>query len=374
MDFSELAEALSDLKKSSSYEIYKEFNGIVNDEKYKNYCKHISDSEDYKNVKEFCYKFVRNLKEISNMDNEKDRKNRCFHSYSWAYSEISKIFSNGSNKINQSDVLSKFYNIGKIIEKEPHKYICSHLFLKDHIDYWKDQKYFHDYFKNYDIIKNIVPDNENQCNKYYNYLQHISSLYDEQDCCLYAECEYYYICYHEQSIRGLMNKFNNCKDAFTNKQPEHSDQSKPIETFSVFQISQEQDRNLSSREDIKREYNATHIALPPIFGSFVSETDVKPENDRCKIIRGQMGEYHPNSSSCFESTIPIENYRESLEVLSKEDLAMTPFGVWLRKKIHKKRKKKYFSKKYEYEFADNEQECLYINSYTRRMNLTYYPT
>ncbi|SBT57186.1 PIR Superfamily Protein [Plasmodium ovale wallikeri] len=362
MDFLELAEVLTDLKKSSSYEIYKEFNGIVNDEKYKNYCKHISDSEDYKNVKEFCYKFVRNLKEISNMDNEKDRKNRCFHSYSWAYSEISKIFSNGSNKINQSDVLSKLYNIGKIIEKEPHKY--------------------------------IFPVNENQCNKYYNYLQHISSLYDEQDCCLYAECEYYYICYDEQSIRGLMNKFNNCKGAFTNKQPEHSDQTKPIETLSVFQISQVHDRNLPSIEDIKREHDATQIALPPIFGSFVSETDVKPKNDICKIIRGQVGEYPPNSSSCSEGTIPIENYRESLEVLSKENLAVsesecnnlicnprliinavikTPFGLWLRKRIHKKRKKKYFYKKYEYEFPDNEQEYLYINSYTRRMNLTYYP-
>ncbi|SBS84754.1 PIR Superfamily Protein [Plasmodium ovale curtisi] len=409
MDFSELAEVLIDLKKSPSYEIYDKFNRIVSDEKYKSYCHTIPDSANYKEVKELCYKFVRNVKEIDDMENHEYRKKCCDNSIYWTYNEIRKIFNSRSNKINQSDVTSKFYNIGKRIDGEKNKYICSHYFVSEDFNKRRVEKDFHDYFKNYDIIKNIVPHNEEECKNFQGYLQHLTSQYDNEDCCTYGDCDDYFSCNPDYEPRVLLNKLNNCNSIFPNKHSEQGVESKPVENLSVFQSSQLQDRNLPSGKDITEVQDTKHIGQPPFFVKIVSETDVKPENDRCKIMKGQMGEYHPNSAPCYEGTTPIENYRESLEVQSQEDLAvsesqcnnlicnprriinaavvvfgifcllffcyrMTPFGLWLRKRILKKRKrKKYFYKKYEYEFPDNEQEYLYINSYTRRMNLAYYP-
>ncbi|SBT55368.1 PIR Superfamily Protein [Plasmodium ovale wallikeri] len=412
MDFSELGEVLVDLKKSPSYQIYKEFNASVNDEKYKDYCKTIPNSTDYKEVKELCHKFVRNVKEIADMDNREYRKNRCLHSLYWTYNEISKIFSNDSNKINESDILNKFYSIGKRIDAERNKYICSHYFIEEDFDERREEKDLHDYFKNYDTIKTIIPHNEEECKMFHTYLQHLTSVYDKQDCCDWWVCEDYFSCNPDDKPHVILNKLNNCKDAFPNKQPEQSVQSRTHETLGVFEVSQRKDRNLPSGGDVKEAQDTTHNGQLPFFGNSLSETHGKLEKNKCKIVKGQMGEHPLNSISCSDDTTSVENDGKLVEIQSQEDLTasesdcntllcnprrsiniavvvfgimcilffcykMTPFGIWLRKMIHKKRKrkrKKYIYKKYKNELPDNEQKYLYINSYTKRMNLTYYPT
>ncbi|KMZ98422.1 variable surface protein Vir24g [Plasmodium vivax North Korean] len=182
-----------------SHKIYAAFDeNVENGNDYDKYCSELKSIKfGYDWINDFCPKFVRNLKYINKMDGSIG-KFRCLHLNYWVYDYIKKRIKNKVENIYTIPVFAKLYQIGERVNKEsPKNYHCSCYFYGD-LDIWNAEKELHDYFRNCSAIRKKIRTYNDKCQIYSYYLNHIYSLYIEEefDCCIWVhpDCHKYFIC------------------------------------------------------------------------------------------------------------------------------------------------------------------------------------
>ncbi|SBT36763.1 PIR Superfamily Protein [Plasmodium ovale wallikeri] len=219
--------------------IYNKLNGNANNTEYDKYCKELTEHEkDYSGISTFCKNFAKNIKNLSNILDTENNRDRCSYLTYWVYNEMRKIFKNKESKIYDLKIDEKIYKIRNTIFTETYNYFCPFYFEKDTLDEWKTEKDLYDYFKNYDALKKFIPSNKNKCEIFNTYLNYVSPLYEEHknDCFHYGQCSYFFnIDYDPQK---LLTKFMNCKDLEEHADLDKKDIPEPVENEGDHELSE----------------------------------------------------------------------------------------------------------------------------------------
>ncbi|SBT01599.1 PIR Superfamily Protein [Plasmodium malariae] len=203
-----------------SYDIYKELNNEVNENRFDQYC--ISFKKEGDNTEQarydFCKKISRNTYILSKFHNTVHFTTLCSHYKYWAYYNINKILKDITDNNSAKPLVKKFLQVRDNIIRDFNAYYCQYNFNHDilqELNDMKEEKYLHDYFKNYDIIKT-----SNSCSRvtplvYEKYLNYIITLYDkrkkENVCCsgpFLIDCDNYFKCDDEFDPKKLLSTLN----------------------------------------------------------------------------------------------------------------------------------------------------------------------
>ncbi|SBS90652.1 PIR Superfamily Protein [Plasmodium ovale curtisi] len=189
-----------EFKNLSGYNKYKELDREISEGDYKYDCQKLQN--EVKSVNTLCRMMVRNLTDLSKIQDRDERKASCYYLQHWIHDRIRRILNKESNYINRDAILGKLREIAqninnRVLRLNP----CSCLFTNTS-DEWKQEKDLHDYFKIFDSIK-CSDTNKHKCQKYYNFVKYIKELYEDDDigymnCCEYGFledfCMYYFNC------------------------------------------------------------------------------------------------------------------------------------------------------------------------------------
>ncbi|GAW78861.1 variable surface protein [Plasmodium gonderi] len=200
-----------------SYMKYKKLNDSNDIERYCNECVDIFNFEmDYPGISELCYKFVRNLRELSN-NGKSEFFEGCSYITHWIYDEIWKTFGAKWNSLSDIPFFHKFSDIGNIINRELKKYCNYNHDSNISFTELKERKELHDYFVNHktllDIVNSSIPETKDKwCKEIIriskNYKNHIN------ECCEYLgkknsylnNCSNYFKCDKDYSPYKLLLK------------------------------------------------------------------------------------------------------------------------------------------------------------------------
>ncbi|SBT56655.1 PIR Superfamily Protein [Plasmodium ovale wallikeri] len=199
--------ALKDIFQNSySYILYNSFDNVNGLSNYEDYCSGIKSKTAYSNLEELCKKFVANLKNINEKNNDTSSK-VCLHLNYWILSEISKKIGNGENNLRNVSILSNFSSIRDTITNEfrskwlggggVSQYYCFCDF-ENILENWKEEKIMHDYTKNVETIKKNYCSKDDKKDIFKKYLTDIGNLYKKhfEECCpwLDGSCPNYFSC------------------------------------------------------------------------------------------------------------------------------------------------------------------------------------
>ncbi|SBT00497.1 PIR Superfamily Protein [Plasmodium ovale curtisi] len=139
-------------------------------------------------VKNLCEKFLSNIKNLPNLNNDKEKHDTysVYLSY-WILDEIRKIFLKNHKNVN-NDIVSKLADIGNVVY---HNFTKKYLFYDYDFDLKKskEEKDLLDYFQNY---SSIIPCYGDKCKLYHKYVSYIKTLYNEhKKDCLWFPCDYF---------------------------------------------------------------------------------------------------------------------------------------------------------------------------------------
>ncbi|SBS91810.1 PIR Superfamily Protein [Plasmodium ovale curtisi] len=139
-------------------------------------------------VKNLCEKFLSNIKNLPNLNNDKEKHDTysVYLSY-WILDEIRKIFLKNHKNVN-NDIVSKLADIGNVVY---HNFTKKYLFYYYDFDLKKskEEKDLLDYFQNY---SSIIPCYGDKCKLYHKYVSYIKTLYNEhKKDCLWFPCDYF---------------------------------------------------------------------------------------------------------------------------------------------------------------------------------------
>ncbi|SBS94260.1 PIR Superfamily Protein [Plasmodium malariae] len=149
-------------------------------------------NQEYDGVKNICFKVLHNLKNLYTIpDMGSNNADRCSYFSYWAYDQMWKKYSTNWNYTSIKYIFDAFNGILNNIQKSllPDK-LCPFSF-NENFDVWKNERYFYDYSKNYNSIKNIITNiDKYKCKNYKKYLGYISTLYDiyKDDCINHNYC------------------------------------------------------------------------------------------------------------------------------------------------------------------------------------------
>ncbi|SBS91499.1 PIR Superfamily Protein [Plasmodium ovale curtisi] len=259
------------------------------------------------------------------------------------YEEFNKVNGGDNNKYcNDMCDLEKKYtgikdlckklakNIENLFKKNQNERIdgCEHLYywIYDHI--WdmfsknsnyisdkesKEKKYLHDYFKNFDDIQGKIISDEYKCDEYHTYLYDINDLYEIyiKECCYCLKSGY---CEENCGNYFLCNEKYN-----------------PYNLYLKLKC-----KYLSSGKDFKK------VEKPLGVDHYVITASQKSAEGTCTKL------------AC-------------------DPFYFTPFGSWLNRKVHKKKKiKDYLPEEHDQELLVHDLEPTYINSRNRKLRLLYH--
>ncbi|SBS90935.1 PIR Superfamily Protein [Plasmodium ovale curtisi] len=195
--------------------VYNKLNGEVITDYYYSICEKLIPLNDkHCGIYNLCTKLVRNLKELSTMK-KKERTDRCEYIIHWIYHEISKIPNIISENIYESVALREFFNIVYNVLRKLDITNCFFNTININFNEHKEKKYLHDYFKNYDKIKNEGACNGEECKKYCKYVLFINEIYGKHinKCCYCYKSEgckenypYYFKCDDNYNPHTLFKK------------------------------------------------------------------------------------------------------------------------------------------------------------------------
>ncbi|KMZ76609.1 hypothetical protein PVIIG_05453 [Plasmodium vivax India VII] len=181
----ELEDILKDLP---AHEIYSELNEHVqSDSRFVKHCKKMHKFENNNDeMINLCKKIARNLEKLSGILSNNAKDVKCSYFNHWMYNEIWKLVRTESNYEIDKDAILKLASIGFDINWELSRDYCSYEYYKDEeFSDWKKMKNLHDYFKNFDQIKEKIQSAGDKYEKYSKYIKYISKIYDdyEDECC-----------------------------------------------------------------------------------------------------------------------------------------------------------------------------------------------
>ncbi|SBS82004.1 PIR protein [Plasmodium ovale] len=188
------------LKDSGEYYKYKEFDSVTPPVNYEtSFNEALSMGQDSDKIKELCGKLAGNLKKFSE-SKESQIKNTesCGYLHFWLYHNIDSNFKNNAKFQDITDNIidgGRIYN-GIISNKNCSIRFSSNISLKK----WIEGKFLHDYFKNFDYIKQTYGSNDNKCEEYSKYISYINTLYKNFNNSYYATDIYRYLQSYKDEI------------------------------------------------------------------------------------------------------------------------------------------------------------------------------
>ncbi|SBT74133.1 PIR protein [Plasmodium ovale] len=174
------------LKDSDAYKKYMEFDEVSSPDDYVNsFNEALSMGQDTDKIKDICQKLAGNLKKISQLSESAiNKKERCGYLHFWLYYTIDNKFKNNGN-INY--ITEKIIDGGTFYNSMISNENCSIRFSRNiNLEKWIEGKYLHDYFKNFDYIKQTYGSNNNKCKEYSEYIKAININYKN------SKDEFYY--------------------------------------------------------------------------------------------------------------------------------------------------------------------------------------
>ncbi|KAI4839085.1 hypothetical protein MKS88_002601 [Plasmodium brasilianum] len=214
------------LQQLPSNKIYEEFNSEVTEIDNNLSCdKFDSIKEEYKlSCVNICKKVARNLNNLTKTDKLWSYDVRCSHYKYWVYEEIGKLFIENSPEADIKDVITKFLNLQSSLTEDYRVLNCTYNFDKktlQELNDKKDEKYLYDYFTNYENIKSKDFCISFENDKYKNYLNVISKLYNvkKSKCCgkNLLKCPNYFLnCGDEFDPSNLLSKLESSSDGKCN--------------------------------------------------------------------------------------------------------------------------------------------------------------
>ncbi|GAW82038.1 variable surface protein [Plasmodium gonderi] len=173
-----------------------------------------SDCDDLKSVNkdvvQICKMVAENLRDLDNLRSNVPT-DPCYYMQHWTYYKLRKLISVHPNSINKESIYDKLKKIMDNINKEVLKRHPCKYYFDGEFSEWKIEKDFHDYFRNYDSIKNCNPE-KHDCEKLLEYVTHITNLYreKEEDCCFYGMldqdyCRPYFKCEPDYNPHELLS-------------------------------------------------------------------------------------------------------------------------------------------------------------------------
>ncbi|VUZ98017.1 PIR protein [Plasmodium vivax] len=210
----ELEDILKDLP---AHKIYSELNEkFENEPRLARHCTKLwpfkNNNEDMVNL---CKKIAWNLEKLSGILSENENDVRCSYFNHWMYNEIWKLVGTESNYEIDEDAILRLADIGHDINKELSRPYCSYKYYEnDKFSEWKEMKNLHDYFKNFEDIKEKIESDGDKYIKYSKYIKYISGIYDiyKIECCdpeldKFEFRPIYFKCgeeYHPQNLLSLL--------------------------------------------------------------------------------------------------------------------------------------------------------------------------
>ncbi|SBS99911.1 PIR Superfamily Protein [Plasmodium ovale curtisi] len=203
-----------------TYSVYKELDEEVNTDNYYNICSNLLlHSKTHCGIYGLCMKLARNLKALSKMKN-KERNNRCEYITHWIYEKIWKVLNIDMNSSYDTYVLREFFGVAYDILYKLDIFDC--FYDTDNIN-WKEKKenkYLHDFFKNYFKISSEDNSNLGKRTIYCDYIAFINTLYGKyiSKCCYcfnsgycWDNCLDYFKCDESYNPYHLFEKLK-CKE------------------------------------------------------------------------------------------------------------------------------------------------------------------
>ncbi|CAG9479364.1 unnamed protein product [Plasmodium vivax] len=249
-------------------------------------------------LKTFCAKFANNLINLSDkLKNVESAEDRCSYFTYWTYDKIMNMFNDKTNSAHFHSILNGLNEVLYQVNNSLPVGAKSCLFYLDgNFEKWEEEKYLHDYFKNYDQISKC----SHNCNKYCEYLNYIADLYNKNinKCCT---------CF----IRPTYNCINKCPTYFKCEQT----------YFPNYLMSKLKCENIKANETSDKVFTNHIIDL-----DVARRSPLESENS-CKHLMCDPFNAFSSISFAFLGIF------STLFVFYK----FTPFGSWINKKSHKKK-------------------------------------
>ncbi|CAI7718602.1 PIR protein [Plasmodium vivax] len=167
-------------KNLSFYEYYNTLNNSNNLNGYTDeYCSKVERLKDkYPWICKLCRLFSKNLIDISKLEDEQKRKEKCFYFQYWIYDQIRKKLSGKNNY--EPDVVLTLLDVALNINFNLRNNHCTMIYDSSiSMEGWKEMKELHDYFEGYDNIKSYRPSDGDGEKLLCEYLTHINELYEK---------------------------------------------------------------------------------------------------------------------------------------------------------------------------------------------------
>ncbi|SCO66062.1 VIR protein [Plasmodium vivax] len=217
------------LNKLTAQKMYKKLDDQkVDKSTCSNYCEDLFYMDDkHEDFNLLCVKMETNLKELSTvLADVTSHDDRCTYFIFWAYEKIINILNGNFSSHNDYYAINLLNQVLYTINKELSLGQKCPYYVDGALNVWKKEKYLHDYFKNFENIKNDFDKKPDNCNKYLGYLKHIRDLYmkDLKSCCAYYTnsdpvylemCPKYFKCDKKYFPNSLISKLN-CGNEETN--------------------------------------------------------------------------------------------------------------------------------------------------------------
>ncbi|GAW79202.1 variable surface protein [Plasmodium gonderi] len=432
------------LEELPSNKIYKELNNHESSTKYDSYCNDLGGSNT--ELKPLCRKLVRNLKDISESKIMKDLTHgeRCLHFIFWAYEEIGKIFNWSWRNVHSIHDAKKFLEVWGSVSVEAMKKGVServnltmnqidsnctrkasdgscirHRFIKDlggdyalnnyktclyYIDCTynecKEMKYLHDYFNNFETIKNKIT-STTTCPKYYAYLDYITKLYekyrysDNGDCCNWRDCGDFLKCGEDLNPKKL-KELSACNTEIYNSEISDDGKGEHDEFESLWSGFNWEDE-ISAYDTDEYGYESTHYGLPDVDNFALNEFGDVKSNKVASNQKRLLKFLHPKNKikyifliagisylafALFRVSVNYSFHMNTLTyynhniyfIICYNDIMYFFFFIILSlidKNLKKKQKNDFGI------YIDEEESSLYDSwdhdAYKRMLNLGYYP-
>ncbi|CAG9476332.1 unnamed protein product [Plasmodium vivax] len=201
------------IKKLPSFETYKEFDTIEDSTSYATRCSDLGTTDD--KFKGLCEQFMKNINKLkdykSDLTKLKDRSSSLNY---WIIDELRNYFAVNKKVIDRRIIHKLINNLNEFS-----LYLeLQHLFSNSDFDFnlSREEKFLHDYFKNYNTI---VSCKDKNCADYYKYVSYIEEIYyKHREDCLGNVCDYFN--FHDKydpenllsKLKGPIQGFNKEKE------------------------------------------------------------------------------------------------------------------------------------------------------------------
>ncbi|SCO73366.1 VIR protein [Plasmodium vivax] len=339
------------------------------------------------NIKEFkngyslftdlCKKVANNLKNLNEIISAEDENNRCLYFTYWIYDKLWDTIKDNRKYISEIPAITKLLDLGLELNNKNSKEPSCYYEINLNLDLWKEKKYLHGYFKNFDSIKIISnPDNDHY-QSYCDYLNYIGQLYAKHigACCTYYHkddpvkegtvddppikddyCPDFFKCDKQYNPYDLLSKFN------CNVESSSKDKEKVFELATFDRYSKLLTKMLEKSPKISTAHNVNQSRqLLPV-------RNVDETNELKNLFDIVKGDFF------YSATVPLFMLMGAFYlffVLYK----ITPIGIWLRRRNSKKGKEVYRKfQEYEIDLPENDLDIRRSNAGRRRLQIAYQRT